>query len=63
MKCSYDKSRDEKILTPCDEIYLTIEVFSATADMPADIKHRLELTSRYWREFIPRDGETLDKLI
>ncbi len=63
IKCSCDMPRDNNMPAACDEIYLTIEVFSATADIPADIKNRLELTSQYWREYIPRDGETLDKLI
>lgn len=63
LKCSCDMPRDNNMPKACDDIYLTIEVFSATADIPADIRRRLELTSQYWRRYIPRDGETLDKLI
>jgi len=47
----------------CNEIYLTIEVFAGTAEIPYDIIKKLEDSVRYWREFIPEDGLTLDKLL
>jgi len=47
----------------CDEIFLTIEVFAGTAEIPYDILRKIEESVLYWRDFIPEDGLTLDKLI
>ena len=48
---------------PCEEIYLTIEVFSGTADIPADLLADLEETVAYWRGFVPEDGRRLSELV
>lgn len=47
----------------CDEIFLTIEVFAGTSEIPYDILTKIEESVLYWRDFIPEDGLTLDKLI
>jgi len=60
---SYDKEDDSSMPVPVKNIYLTIEVFSSTADYPQSIIKGLEETAKYWRHFIPEDGLTLDKLI
>jgi hypothetical protein len=45
------------------EIYLTLELFSATADINVDILERLGDSVRYWRRFVPRDGMRLSELV
>lgn len=47
----------------CKKIYLTLEIFSGTAELPYDIISNLKESVKYWRQFIPEDGITLDKLI
>lgn len=47
----------------CNEIYLTIEVFAGTSEIPYDIIKKLEESVLYWRDFIPEDGLSLDKLL
>ncbi len=47
----------------CKEIYLTIEVFAGTSEIPYDILKKIEESVQYWRDFIPEDGLTLDKLV
>lgn len=56
--------------TPCDampprveEIYLTIEVFSGTAQLRPDILRNLRQTVEYWRAFVPEDGLAVDELV
>jgi sugar phosphate isomerase/epimerase len=47
----------------CKEIYLTIEVFAGTSEIPYDILQKINESVLYWRDFIPEDGLTLDKLV
>ncbi len=44
------------------KIFLTLEMFSGTADMNHDILNRLRETVAYWRQFVPEDGIPLDQL-
>lgn len=46
----------------CDDIYLTLEIFSGTADHPAQILANIRESVSYWRQFIPQDGLPLDQL-
>jgi len=46
----------------CERVCLTLEIFSATMDMPEDILSRLAGSVAYWRRFVPRDGLALDEL-
>jgi hypothetical protein len=46
----------------CQEIYLTIEVFSGTAERPEHILSKIRESVAYWRRFIPEDGLYLDQL-
>lgn len=48
---------------PCREIYLTLEIFAGTAELPVDIINKLKDSVAYWRQFIPEDGLALDRLI
>jgi hypothetical protein len=43
-----------------DEIYLTLEIFSRTADLDTSILQSIDDSIQYWREFIPKDGIRLD---
>jgi len=47
----------------CKEIYLTIEVFAGTSEIPYDIIKKLEESVLYWRDYIPEDGLSLDILV
>lgn len=47
----------------CKEIYLTLEIFSGTAEYNADIKQKMQESAAYWRKFVPKDGMRLDELV
>jgi hypothetical protein len=59
---SYQKAHSNKPEL-CKKIYLTLEIFSGTAELPYDIINNLKESVEYWRKFISEDGITLDKLI
>ncbi len=46
----------------CEEICFTLEIFSGTAERPAEILRNLGESVAYWRQFIPEDGLPLDQL-
>ncbi len=60
---AYQQPIDSGYPPPCADIYLTLEIFSGTADYPAQILANMRESAAYWRRFIPRDGLTLDELI
>jgi D-erythrulose 1-phosphate 3-epimerase len=63
LKASYEQ-KDEDVMPPaCEEIYLTLEIFSGTADINEDIIYKLKESVKYWRSFVPVDGLTLDELV
>jgi D-erythrulose 1-phosphate 3-epimerase len=47
----------------CDSIYLTLEIFSGTAQKPQEILGNIRESIDYWRQFIPEDGCPLDELV
>ncbi len=47
----------------CRDIYLTLEIFSGTADLPSEIVDRLQKSVAYWRQYVPEDGLPLDQLL
>lgn len=47
---------------PCETLYLTLELFSGTADINRDILEHLRASVEYWRTAVPQDGLTLDQL-
>ena len=59
---AYKHASRESLPPVCENIYLTIEVFSGAGDMPGDILRRLQETVNYWRQFVPKDGLSLDQL-
>jgi sugar phosphate isomerase/epimerase len=56
---SYAQPPEPGFPPPCEEIYLTIEMFSGTAQHPAHIVDNLRETVAYWRRFVPEDGMAL----
>ena len=60
---SYDEEPRPGLPPRCEEIYLTFEIFAHTTDTKRDILPVLAESVRYWRQWIPRDGQRLDALI
>ncbi len=60
---SYRGPQVEGMPRTCEKIYMTLEIFSATADINADILDRMKVSVDYWRKFIPRDGCKLSELV
>lgn len=64
IKYAYDCGfYQEGLPEKCKDIYLTIEMFSATADMNHDILRKLKESVGYWRRYVPKDGLNLDSLL
>ncbi len=47
----------------CKAIYLTIELFSGTAERPEHSLANVRDSAAYWRRFVPKDGLKLDELV
>jgi len=62
LRKSYHSGDNIKGLPPCECIYLTLELFSATTDLYSDIIDRYRETVNYWRRFVPQDGLRLSEL-
>jgi sugar phosphate isomerase/epimerase len=60
---SYEQAEEVGMPTKCSKIYLTLEIFSGTADINEDILFNLKESVKYWRQFIPEDGLRLDELV
>ena len=63
LKESYDNPQYMGMPERCEEIYLTLEIFSGTAQTAKEILDNYRTSVAYWRKFIPNDGITLDKLV
>ncbi|MDD3155818.1 MAG: TIM barrel protein [Victivallaceae bacterium] len=59
---AYEKTPEANMPDRCEAIYLTLEIFGGTADLPIDIEYKVKDSAAYWRRFIPEDGLTIDKL-
>jgi len=46
-----------------DVIALTLEIFTPTAERPADTLRHLADSVAYWRRWLPRDGLKLAEII
>ncbi|BBH23056.1 hypothetical protein Back11_44010 [Paenibacillus baekrokdamisoli] len=60
---SYHKPEDGLMPPRCEELFLTLEIFSGTSEMNTDIIRKMEDSVRYWRHFIPRDGIRLSEAL
>ncbi len=63
LAASYNQTADETMPPPCSDIYLTLEMFTPTAEINRVTLMRLAETVAYWRRFVPEDGISLDQLI
>ena len=65
LKAIYDSYGRSQTGMPaaCQNIYLTIEVFAGTLEIPYDILKNIEDSVQYWRNIIPEDGLTVGKLV
>jgi len=60
---AYARPEEEGLPPRCGDIYLTLEIFAGTTDIPADIIAALEDSVAYWRRDVPRDGLPLSALL
>jgi len=58
----YGAPVDPSLPPRCQRIYLTLEIFTGTADIPYDRIESIKQSVRYWREWVPEDGLPLDRL-
>lgn len=63
LKESYDQPQYMGMPEKCSEIFLTLEIFSGTAQPPGEILDNYRASVRYWRQFVPSDGIPLDALV
>jgi hypothetical protein len=63
LAAAFKRKADTSLPPPVKDIYLTLEIFFATADKNADILADLKESVDYWRKFVPVDNMTLDDLI
>ena len=63
IKAHYDSVPGEGLPPRLANLYLTLEIFTGTADLNRAVLQRIRESVAYWREFIPEDGLTLDKLV
>ena len=65
LRALYDSYTAEFDAMPpkCDEVYLTLEIFSGTAEHNQDIRQKIKQSADYWRQFIPKDGMRLDEIV
>lgn len=59
---AYQSLEAEGMPPRCQEIYLTLEMFTGTAETNRYALAKLKESVAYWRQFIPEDGMRLDQL-
>jgi hypothetical protein len=60
---SYDRTPRQGTPPPCKDIYLTFEIFPRMTDRTQDILPALAESVRYWRQWVPEDGMSLESLL
>ena len=60
IKKSFLQPEDTEFPPKVKEIVLTLEMFTGTADINRDALYKIEQSVKYWREFIPEDGLSID---
>jgi sugar phosphate isomerase/epimerase len=60
---SYQRGQPPGLPPMCNEIFLTLEIFSHTAQRPREILDMMRHSVEYWRKYIPDDGTSLDLLL
>lgn len=60
---SFEKECEEGMPPECEAIAMTLEPFISTAGNIYDALEELQLSVKYWRQFIPKDGMRLSEII
>ena len=60
---SYERPHPDRLPRSTKEISLTLEIFSGTAETPAEIIAKLRASVSWWRRAVPQDGRRLDELV
>lgn len=60
---SYVNCNEKDMPSKCSDIYLTLELFFDTSEKNSDILSQLKESIDYWRQYIHKDGLSLDQLI
>ena len=60
---SYEQPEEAQMPARCRDIYLTMELFSGTAQTTQSILCDYAESVRYWRRFVPEDGLPLNVLV
>jgi hypothetical protein len=60
---SYEREPRPGMPPRSPEIYLTFEIFPHTTDRRRDILPGLAESVRYWRQWVPQDGASLQTLL
>lgn len=60
---SYDRQTEPGMPPKVKEIYLAFEIFFGITESSQSIIEALRESVEYWREYIPKDGLTLDELL
>jgi sugar phosphate isomerase/epimerase len=63
IRAAYDQPLDSSMPSRIGDVYLTLEMFSGTADKAADILDRMQASAAYWRAAVPVDGQALDAIL
>jgi sugar phosphate isomerase/epimerase len=63
LRAAYSAPAEANLPPRVTDIYLTIEVFSGTAERPIDSLRSIRETAKYWRQYLPEDGMTLDEAL
>lgn len=59
---AYERPKQPGMPTSCEEVYLTLELFSATTSIMHDLLADCRSSIEYWRRFVPEDGLELAEL-
>jgi hypothetical protein len=60
---SYTRPPEDGMPPRTDTVYLSMELFASNTDFNSDTLSRMKETMRYWRRYVPRDGERLNELL
>lgn len=63
LKASYDRPEEPGMPARCQDVYLTLELYSGTASIIEQDWVAFQQSARYWRRAIPEDGMRLDQLL
>ena len=63
IKESYDAANEDGMPPKVSEIYLAFELFFGVMDTQEDIIKAMRESVGFWRQYLPRDGMTLDELV